>query len=144
MLSCVFYSGATDFERVVGVHWICMRTCSWQQTTSRCCGVRPYTWASADTDSAVSYINLNSCRLTCAHCTCTRKPDQPSVTAKHASGNSEDRQREDHAAAAEKRAKVLAAERQAELTAEIGRILDAESPHEVFEVSGAPSLVLMK
>ena len=29
---------------------------------------------------------------------------------------------------------MLAAERQAELTAEIGRILDAESPHEVFEV----------
>lgn len=32
---------------------------------------------------------------------------------------------------------MLAAERQAELTAEIGRILDAESPHDVFEVGAA-------
>jgi hypothetical protein len=80
---------------------------------------------------------LNCRRQTCAQCTCDRKPGQPklpSAAAKHASGTAEARQREDHAAAAEKRAKVLAAERQAELTAEIGRILDAESPHEVFEV----------
>lgn len=113
-----------------------------------CYGEGPHTWVGTNRDvwcRARDHRDMSCRRLTCTQCTCNRKPSQPRAPAagtKFVTGRAEDRQREDHAAAAERRAKVLAAERQAELTAEIGRILDADSPHEVFEVGAATLLHL--